>query len=497
MPARAAGRCVAAAVLLVGTAGCFGVGRGAAPARTDAAEARIVLDGFSIVAPRGAGWTVAPSAAVEENQIIVFGKRLRDGRPATAADVRSAAAAALVLDFRDAGPRTTDDLRRWSERAAADVSPRQRLVAMTTQAHPTAGAVCVRYAVTTEEKGAAQFPDALFVSSTQGVRCLHPQYPRYAIDLSHSQRYLSGLAPLPLDDEVRPFLTGLRFTPSRPIAASLVVLGDDPAGVAAGGGRVWVSLAKTGVITRVDPGSNDPTGAPIAVGRQPAGVAFGHGAVWVANRGSNSVSRIDPATGEVVAEIAAGVEPRYVAAGARGVWVTSHRSGTVSRIDPASNTVVARIVVGREPNGVVEGAEAVWVAVSGDGEVVRIDPERNAIASSVSVLGQPQDVAFGEGAVWVSDRGRGVVARINPEMNQVVERIPVGPIPSGIAVSGGTVWVASFASGAVWRIDPRTNAVVGRPLPVGRGPVWITAGEGAVWIVNRRSGTVARIDVLP
>jgi YVTN family beta-propeller protein len=498
MSARVAGRSLAAVALLLGAAGCFGAGRAATPAPSGEQDKRIVLDGFSVVPPRGPDWTVAPSAAAEENQVIVFGKRLRERPPATAAEARSAAAMALVLDFRDRGPRTAEDLQRWSERAAAELPPRQRLVASTSEPDSTVpDATCVRYAVTTEERGVTQFPDAVFVSTTRGLRCLHPRWPRYAVDLAQSQRYLSGLAPLPLDDELRGFMQGLRFTPARPLAASVVVLGDDPAGIAAGGGGVWVSQMKTGVVTRVDPVTNDPTGAPIAVGRQPAGIALGHGSVWVANRGSNTVSRIDAATGAVVAEIAVGVEPRYVAAGPSAVWVTNYRGGTVSRIDPASNATVARIVVGREPNGIAEGAGGVWVAVSGDGEVVRIDPERNSVSASVSVRGQPQDVAVGEGAVWVSDRGRGVVARIDPQMNQVAERITVGPIPSGVAVSGGMVWVASFASGSVWRIDPRTNTIVGRPLPVGRGPVWVTAGEGAVWIANRRSGTVARIDVQP
>lgn len=494
MPARAAGRCLAVIVTTVAVAGCFGA---AAPRGGPAPEPRVVLDGFSVLPPHGPDWLVAPPEAAEENQVLIFGKRLRDRPPARAADVRSVVAAALVLDFRDDGPRTAAELQRWSEQAAAALPPRRRLVQATAAPQPAAGAQCVRYAVTTEEPGAAPYASETFVSATRGVRCLHPQWPRYAIDLGYSQRYLSGLAPLALDAEADPFLAGLRFTSARPVAASLVLLGDEPAGIAAGAGGVWVSQMRTGVVRRIDPRTNDLAGAPIPVGRQPAGLAVGHGSVWVANRGSNNVSRIDAATDAVVAVIATGVEPRYVAAGPSGVWVTNFASGTLTRIDPASNAAVATIPVGREPNGVAEGAGAVWVAVSDTGELVRIDPVRNRITASISVRGQPQDVAVGEGAVWVSDRGRGLVARVDPETNAVVERIAVGPIPSGIAVSAGTVWVSSFAGGAVWRIDPRSNTVLGRPLPVGRAPIWITGGEGAVWIANRRSGTVARIDVIP
>jgi YVTN family beta-propeller protein len=64
--------------------------------------------------------------------------------------------------------------------------------------------------------------------------------------------------------------------------------------------------------------------APVAVGRGAAGVAEGGGAVWVANAIDGTVSRIDPRARRVVKTLPVGGAPSEIAAGLNALWVTSH-----------------------------------------------------------------------------------------------------------------------------------------------------------------------------
>ena len=52
-------------------------------------------------------------------------------------------------------------------------------------------------------------------------------------------------------------------------------VGNDPAAVTFGGGRLWVANAGDGTVTRLDPASDQ--GQPVAVGRTPSGIAYGEG----------------------------------------------------------------------------------------------------------------------------------------------------------------------------------------------------------------------------
>jgi YVTN family beta-propeller protein len=60
----------------------------------------------------------------------------------------------------------------------------------------------------------------------------------------------------------------------------------------------------------------------IDVGNEPSGIAVGGGSVWVANSGDGTVSRIDPATNDVVDTIEIGNVPDSLSSDGDFVWVT-------------------------------------------------------------------------------------------------------------------------------------------------------------------------------
>ena len=108
-------------------------------------------------------------------------------------------------------------------------------------------------------------------------------------------------------------------------------------GVAVGAGSVWAAARDEG-----SSGGSSPGAAPITrtidVGVGVGFVAFGEGAIWAANYVDGVVSRIDPRTNEVTARTSVGA-PQAIAAGAGSAWVsvaggTTAGSLTVSVVRP-------------------------------------------------------------------------------------------------------------------------------------------------------------------
>jgi DNA-binding beta-propeller fold protein YncE len=145
--------------------------------------------------------------------------------------------------------------------------------------------------------------------------------------------------------------------------------------LAFGARGLWVSIAGTGSVRRVDP-ADFTTGAAILVGRGPAGLVVANGLVWVANSRSGTVSRVDPATRQLLGDpIEVGGHPGGIDGGTSAVWVANAADDTVTKIDLGSGEPEGDpIAVGPEPGAVAVGGEAVWVANNGDGTVTRIDP---------------------------------------------------------------------------------------------------------------------------
>jgi YVTN family beta-propeller protein len=78
----------------------------------------------------------------------------------------------------------------------------------------------------------------------------------------------------------------------------------------------------SGRLTRIDPKTNSVE-ATVPLGGRPAGVAVGGGSVWIADAGTHSVVRVDAESNRVVARIKVGARPRGIAVGDGLVWVSA------------------------------------------------------------------------------------------------------------------------------------------------------------------------------
>jgi DNA-binding beta-propeller fold protein YncE/predicted Ser/Thr protein kinase len=145
--------------------------------------------------------------------------------------------------------------------------------------------------------------------------------------------------------------------------------------LAFGARGLWVSIAGTGSVRRVDP-ADFTSAEPIRVGRGSAGLTVADGLVWVANSRSGTVSKVDPATRQLLGDpIEVGGHPGGIDAGTSAIWVANAADDTVTKIDLESGRPDGDpIKVGPEPGAVAVGGEAVWVANNGDGTITRIEP---------------------------------------------------------------------------------------------------------------------------
>ena len=126
--------------------------------------------------------------------------------------------------------------------------------------------------------------------------------------------------------------------------------------------------------------------------------------MWVALAGSNQVVRIDPKTNDVTQPIGVGNAPGSLAVSADAVWVANTLDDTVMEINPDTNAVVDTIGVGDGPSGIAVVQGTVWVANEWDGTLSRIEPGQTS-ARPIVIGSVPQGLAGVNGDLWVSVRG--------------------------------------------------------------------------------------------
>jgi YVTN family beta-propeller protein len=234
-------------------------------------------------------------------------------------------------------------------------------------------------------------------------------------------------------------------------------------GLASGFGSIWVPLCgdrpnvENGVkpaLARVDMKTNALTATiPAGPANSEGGIAASPEAVWIVSDLKGVLSRVDPATNEVAAkiEVAPGSVAPIYADGA--VWVTSPEKSVVTRVDAKTNAVTDTIAVGPTPRFATAGAGAIWTLNQGDGTVSRLDMKARKVAATIEVgiPGTGGELAFGEGHVWATVF-QIPLSKIDPATNQVVKQW-AGPGGDAVRVGHGSVWLSNLREQNVWRID--------------------------------------------
>jgi YVTN family beta-propeller protein len=263
-----------------------------------------------------------------------------------------------------------------------------------------------------------------------------------------------------------------------------------PAGVAAGGGAVWVtSNASSGSVVRIDP-STHQVQQRITVGSGPEGVAVSGNDVWVVNAQEGSVSRVSTTeTSSVLQTIAVGNAPTSVAVGNGNVWVTNAGDGTISQLNARSGKRARTIPVGSPVHGIAYGAGKLWVTDPVGNQLVEVSPG-SGVVTRVGVGSGPSAVVYGDGAVWVANNLDGTVSRVDPSADRVTAAYTVGAAPNGLAVTPREVWVTDEVNGTISRIDVSSGAVTHTML--GGRPEGVAAAGGSLWVAVQAAGDAHR-----
>jgi serine/threonine protein kinase/DNA-binding beta-propeller fold protein YncE len=192
-----------------------------------------------------------------------------------------------------------------------------------------------------------------------------------------------------------------------------IALGEEPRGILAADGAIFVTDLAGGTVSRLDP-AQGPAAIPEVIVdglTEPHGLAFADGELWISERGANRVTRFELASG-TSESFEVGANPKGVAVDDGIVWVANTDEGTVSRLDAASGDPRGkRIEVGGQPRAIEIGLGGVWVSNGGevpsgdeepDGYVSLLDAAGGEVSAEVEVAGSPEGLALGDGRVWVT-----------------------------------------------------------------------------------------------
>ena len=243
-------------------------------------------------------------------------------------------------------------------------------------------------------------------------------------------------------------------------AGTPIPIGQAPCGpIAIAFDALWTGVCDGTGVVRIDVAHNVSATVPLAPSEPSGGLAVAAGSIWLATDVKGVVSRLDPATNDAVAEVYVAPKPFAVVADQDAVWVTSEAGDVLTRIDAHTNVTIERIKVGPRPGPLAIGDGSVWTLNRGDGSVSRVDLKSNKVVNTITVDESiaAGTIAAGEGAVWISAPGVPLV-RIDPRTNRVTHKF-TGAGGGALVVGHGSLWV-NAGPGVTWRVDPKLVAAL-------------------------------------
>jgi streptogramin lyase len=304
------------------------------------------------------------------------------------------------------------------------------------------------------------------------------------------------------DDTERPELASA----IAPEVMATIPAGDGPTGIGSGNEGIWVADPDAGVVSQIDPATNEVVATIELPGTSPDEVVAGDGVVW-ASDGGGSLAMIDPATssrqltvplpgvGDSSLDLALGEE--------QSVWAVDPATGRVYRV--SGDLPEESSIEGLSSTDVAAGDEGVWVLDGPAGSWADITPlgtprKMTPVIDAPGVIegGPNADLAVGFGYLWISTGGSGSVYRVDPSTEEV-EVINVGGRYADLTVGEGAVWalVAGEESAELVAIDPGSATVSGEPLSLGAGAIDVVTGHGSLWVPDKSGASVLRIDPTP
>ena len=251
---------------------------------------------------------------------------------------------------------------------------------------------------------------------------------------------------------------------------------------------------------RGDSASSLPSADVVArtrVGEAPAGVAAGGGSIWVANSGDGTVSIIDAQTDRLTDSVEVGPAPLDVELAGGHAWVSFEDEARLVAVDVED---LSRSEVGLAGGGtdlaIASGGRYLW-AVSRDTPLQRIDTADFEVSEHSVTVGEPVDLTVGGGKVWVLG-AEGAIDQIDetsglePEATLPLEA-PVSATTSDLEWDGVSLWISDGDSRTISRLDPQAGVVTATVDFEGRYAHLAASHEGQLWVVVGNDSSVASL----
>ena len=211
---------------------------------------------------------------------------------------------------------------------------------------------------------------------------------------------------------------------------------------------LWVADCKERTLNRIDLKTARivavlPTGIANPAGEM--NVVAGAGSIWVASDADGMLSRIDPATNQVAASVRVDPGTCFLSFGLGSLWAVSATRQTLQKVDPGTNSVVQTTALGREPGFLVAGEGGVWVQEQGDGTVARVDPKTGAVSGRVKVDETLKygDIDAGGGKIWLRTTAGQSFVVIDPTSLAVKARVGKAAGSGALRYTRAGVWTTA------------------------------------------------------
>ena len=278
-------------------------------------------------------------------------------------------------------------------------------------------------------------------------------------------------------------------------------LGNSLDSLAVSDDAVWVTSHRGGILSRIDPSTNEVVAvvesrilpdcrvnACVGLG----GVDVRDGEVWLHNPYLQQFLRIDTESNEVVDQVSDIGRGGFIP-GSSLMWAAGPGGGAMGRdFDSGDLTVTVHHNGEIEPAGVAAGSA--WFTTSACDDLLRVDLATGSVRATIPAGGCVRSVVDVGGEVWASTF-RGIL-RIDPAKNQILGSISASTDNDrlSLVVVGDSVWFRTRVTEIV-RIDAASGQPMERiGLPPGQYQAEIGGGHGSVWIANWAEGTVYRIE---
>src|SRR5262245_26073379 len=214
------------------------------------------------------------------------------------------------------------------------------------------------------------------------------------------------------------------------------IAAQNPVGIAAAAGRLWVTDAGTGEVLVLDPANGIPTGKFKLAITQPKGLAFDGQRLWVADQATRQIVALDATDGKPLKAIPVRWPDEKgfrtieaLAWDGKTLWtaIAAGFSSTFNQLDADSGQIVRSVFADCNPRGLaLDGNTLFSLCFNGDKNPATVDRRE--------VAGQEADMA---------------------KTRRLIQRVP-GIAPAGLAHDGTKLWVLDARGRQVIAVQVRT-----------------------------------------